>query len=72
MALLGLLVPTTHYHGFTWLYLTLLLSTIPLLGPTHGSSLLYFSLLDSTTLYYGSTWLYMTLLHSTTALLGST
>ena len=50
------------YHGFTWLYLTPLHSTMALLGSIH----------DSTTLYHGSTWFSFTLLHSSMALLDST
>ena len=52
---------TTLRHGSIWLDLTLLHSTMALIGYTWS----YY------TLYHGSTWLYFTLLHSTMSVLGS-
>ena len=85
MALLAWLYLTLH-HDFTWLYLSVLHSTIAQLGSTclHyplpwlnilGSILvptwLYYTLLQSTMSLLGSTWPNFTVLHSAMVLLSS-
>ena len=76
MALLAWLYLTLH-HDFTWLYLSVLHSTIAQLGSTCLHYPLPWlnilgSILDPTWLYHDSTLLYLTLLQSTMSLLGST
>ena len=58
LVLFALLHSPTLYHAFTWLYMSILHSTMALLDSTslyYTLLWLYWAILDSTTLYYGST-----------------
>ena len=69
---LALLDCTLLFHGSAWLYLSLLHSTMALLGYTWLYFVYTMALLGSTWLYYTLEWVYLVLLTPTMAVLGFT